>query len=43
MMYNASFNDLSLDDRVAMLNGDQRRIFDNVTSNVMRLMNAHVT
>ena len=32
---NASFNDLSLDDRVAMLNGDQRRIFDNVKAHLL--------
>ena len=42
-----TLDELSLEDRVAMSNGDQRRIFDNVkahlllTSSVMKLMNAH--
>ena len=31
----SSFSELSLDDRVAMLNGDQRRIFDNVKAHLL--------
>ena len=31
----SSFSELSLDDRVAMLNGDQRRIFENVKAHLL--------
>ena len=31
----SSFSELSLDDRVAMLNGDQKRIFDNVKAHLL--------
>ena len=44
----SSFSELSLDNRVALLNGDQRPSLTMsrptfFTSNVMKLMNAHVT